>query len=1125
MKQSLFVILTTLIFQQALAQSDILFENITTKQGLSAAHVNQVIKDKKGFIWIATSDGLNRYDGVDFKVFKYDESNPNSISGNNIRCLLEDSDGNIWVGTLNHGLNKYDYQTGKFTRYVHQKKDKKSLSSNETLCLFEDSEKRIWVGTENGLNLFDAQNQTFTSFLPNENDVKSIQSKAILSIGEDSRGWIWIGTWDGGLNLAIPTNRKNKFEFRHFLKGDKPTDLKSNHIWKIFLDKENRLWLGTYAGGLSIMLPNKETNPKKFKPIFQTFLQEQPNRPIPNNLVFGLNQDNKGQIWAATVNGLGIFLPESRTINNKTEYILKNITHFQNDFFKPKSLIHNEMRDVFIDDAGLIWCSTLGGLSKYDPKSQRFRHFLQNQGKNIIVVSLLEYNDKIVYIGSRPELGLIEYYPQSNTYKSYYNPTDGVNGYYSEYISFYKAHSDTLWMGTRTGLVRFNPRTKQFITYPLKHPEGKELTNLHVRKIIRDKQKRFWLATGAGFVLFDEKKGTFQFFEKDSQQKTFANNDINDILLDDNTLWLATYGGLNRVQFRKDGRYYFKMYQNESNNPKSISSNRIKSLLLVNSELWIGTENGLSKYNEATDDFENITNKDGAKISSVISMVTTNDNRIWLGTRQGLIAFIPKKGETIYFDEKDGLQTGSFSLNAVSKSNNQIFMGGINGYIRFQSKDIQLNTTKPPVYITDVTIYNQKTQWAKDVTELKEITLKSSQNYFTIEYAALNYSQSSDNQYAYQLEGFNKDWVYVGDQKSVSFSNLNGGVYTFKVKGTNNDGTWNETPTILKIKVIPPLWRRGWFQLLILLAVVGLALYIYYRSLTRIERQKELLEVQVQIRTQELQIRNQEITTQKHEIERLVQELTTQNEQLEAIVEERTQTIEHANKELKRSNQALEHFAYAASHDLQEPLRMISSFITIFSKRYKSEVDERGQEYINYIQDGAVRMSALVKSLLTYSRVGRSDAKFTTIDLNRVLEKKIIDLTLKIKEKNAEVIIGDLPTEVYCEPEQIGIVFYNLINNGLKFNTKSNPKIVVKLENDTATHWIFSVSDNGIGIKKEAQDKIFEIFHRLHSQTEFEGNGIGLALCKRIILRHNGEIWLTSEPGEGTTFSFSIGKA
>ncbi len=1121
MKDLLKIVFLIVLTSGSLLAQNISFENITTQQGLSSAHVNQIIQDKKGFIWIATSNGLNRFDGVNFKVFQNDIDNSSSISGNNIRCILEDSEGNIWVGTVNNGLNKFDYKKGTFKRYLHKENNKNSISSNEILAVFEDSQKQIWVGTEYGLNLLDTESETFTQFLPNKDNPRSLQAKAVLSIGEDHRGWIWVGTWDGGLNLAVPTKDASQYEFRHFFKGDGVNDLKSNHIWKIFLDKEKRLWIGTYIGGMAVMLPNYELDIEKFTPYFQTFLEEQPNHPIPNNLVFGINQDSKGQIWAATVKGLGVFQPTIiQTQDNQVRYKLTNIQHFENNFFNVNSLINNEMRDVFIDNTGLVWCSTLGGISKFDKSNQRFEHFLQgnNKGQNIEVVSLIEYDDETMYIGSRGSLGLLEYNITQNTYQSYFNPADKPYEPLSEFISFFNAHPDTLWIGTRKGVIHFNPKTKQFKNYILRHPEGKDLTNLHVRKIIKDKHHRLWLATGSGLVLFDDKKGTFQFLEEDSEGKTFSNNDLNDMLIDGNKIWLATYGGLCQLKFLNNGQFSFNSYLNEVGNSKSIGSNRIMTLALLNNELWIGTENGLSKYNETTDDFENIVEQSGTKISGIVSMISSKDARLWLGTNQGLFSYLPKHNEIFYFNKKDGLRTGAFSLNATYKNqNDEIFMAGLNGYIKFKSEDIKPNQLVPPVYITDVKVYGQSEQSKGNVAELETFTLQPNENYFTIEFAALNYSQSSDNQYAYQLEGFHEDWVYCGHQKSVSFSNLDGGTYTFKVKGTNNDGIWNETPTILKIEVIPPFWEQVWFRVLTLLGSIALILGIYYYRIGQIERQKVQLENQVQLRTKE-------ITSKNQEIERLVEELKKQNDDLEGLVEERTKEIEHSNLELKRSNEALEQFAYAASHDMQEPLRMISSFASIVSRKYKDKVDDKGQEYLGFIVDGTKRMSELIKSLLTYSRVGRSDAKFVQTDLNRVVHKKIADLALKIREKNAEVIIEELPKEVLCEPNQIGIVFYNLINNGLKFNRNPQPKIKISLAEETDTHWKFSVADNGIGIAEKNLKTIFEIFHRLHTHTEYEGNGIGLTLCKRIILRHNGAIDVCSKVGEGTTFYFTLAK-
>jgi signal transduction histidine kinase/ligand-binding sensor domain-containing protein len=1116
MKQFILVIFLLIGKYANYAQTDIQFENITTHQGLSAAHVNQTIQDAKGFIWIATANGLNRYDGVDFKVFSHNRLDTNSLSDNNIRCILEDSKGYIWAGTLNNGLNRYDYKTGKFKRYFHHKNNSNSLSSNEILCLFEDSQRRLWIGTENGLNLFDYKTGNFTSFLPNPNDQTSIQSKAILSVGEDHRGWLWVGTWDGGLNLMIPTKNPKKFTFRHFFKGEGANSLKSNHIWKIFLDNKKRLWLGTYAGGLSIMLPSATTSREKFQPSFQTFLTEQPNHPINNNLVFGLNYDKDDQLWVATVHGLSVFKPIAIQEQGQTKYIPTEIRHFTNVYFKKTSLAHNEMRDVFIDNTGLIWCATLGGISKVNTDHLNFTHFLQgdSKGQNISVATLAQYGEERVYIGASQELGLIEYYPKKNTFKSYFNQL-GKN---SEFIAIHIAHADSLWLGNRNGIAYFNPNSKQFRQYDLKHPTGKDLTNLHVRKIARDKKNRFWLATGAGLVLFDEKKGTFQFFEKDNQGKTLASNDINDILIEGNTIWLATYGGLSKVVLKSNGQTIFKNYTYELSKSNSILSNRVMSLAILNKELWIGTENGLAKYNPQTDDFQNISTKQDAAVSNIVSMIATNDNRIWLGTRQGLVAFLPKTMETIRLNENDGLQIGAFSLNAVFKNKaGALLMGGVNGYVKFESNDIQLNTLVPPVYITDIKIYNQSYDWNSDPASLKKITLTPDQNYFTVEFAALNYIQSFDNQYAYKLEGFNEDWVHCGNQKFVSFSNLDGGTYTLKVRGTNNDGTWNETPVVLRIKVVPVLWKQRWFQFGVFLAIALLSLWVYFRRVGRVERQKKMLKKQVALRTQE-------ITLQKEQIETLVLELREQNDHLEELVKERTKEIEYSNTELKRSNEALEQFAYAASHDMQEPIRMISSFAKLLSTRYQQQLDKDGKEYLYYIIDGAKRMSALISSLLAYSRVGRSDAKFSVADLNKVVYKKIGDLRLKIHEKGADVVVKDLPKEVFCEADQIGIVFYNLINNGLKFNTNPAPQVIIGLEKEDNTHWIFAISDNGIGIDKDHQEKIFEIFHRLHSHTQFEGNGIGLALCKRIIERHNGNIWLESELGKGTTFYFSISK-
>jgi signal transduction histidine kinase/ligand-binding sensor domain-containing protein len=1097
--------------------NNIQFENIKTNNGLSAAHVNQIIQDKNDFLWMATTNGLDRFDGVDFKTFKHIEGDPGTISGNSIRCVLEDSKGYIWVGTLNSGLDRYDYNTGEFTHFLNEADNPNSISKNEILTLFEDSQGRLWVGTEFGLNLFDYETETFTSFLAEKGDEKSISAQAVLTIAEDHRGWIWTGTWDGGLNLMIPTDNPKQFEFRHFLQGDKPTDLKSNHVWKLFLDKENRLWLGMYDGGLSVMLPNADNNPKTIQPQFQTFFQEERNQ-VASNVIFSLNQDKFGQMWVATSDGLSVFMPKMTNVEGKTVYKITESKSYKNISSNNHSLVNDEMRDIFIDKNGIIWCSTTGGVSKFDKNSANFNHVSPSNNIyiNRLTTALIEYNEEITYIAGHPEFGLIEYNQTTQTATSYYLNGEKDNLYKTGLTTFYKASAESLWIGSRTGIVHFNPITKAFKNYEVKRPNG---DFCQVKKILRLKDDQLCLATNQGLVIFNKTKKTFEFIEKDRKGELLLNLDISDILLEnENQLWLATYGGLRRLNFEKDGKITYNVYVNDVDDPNSICSNRVLNLVLLNGEMWVGTENGLAKYNQKTNDFQNFRGYKGLEISAIMSMIVGGDGRIWLGTREGLITFNPKTFDIVQYNEKDGLQSSVFIINSVYKNKNDVlYFGNSKGYIRFKSENIKSNQYIPPIRITNIMVFNKSHAWDKDVSVMKEITLQPNENYFTVEFAALNFTQSSDNQYAYKLEGFNEEWINCGRKKSVSFSNLDGGIYTLRIKGSNNDGLWNEEGVSLKIIVIPPVWGRLWFKILIPMLVIGLGILIYTMRVNQIKRQKIKLEEEVENRTDE--IRQQNI-----QIETLVGELKNQNNHLEEIVKERTKTLERSNLDLIRSNKDLEQFAYVASHDLQEPLRTIGSFTQILNRKYQNEIGEDGQLYMTNIVGGVKRMSELIKSLLNYSRLGRNDIQFSMENPQDIINNKIVDLGLVIQEKNAEIIVGKLPSKILCEPNQVSVVFYNLINNGIKFNTNPNPKIIIQLENEDKDYWTFSVTDNGIGIDEVYQEKVFEIFKRLNHVSKFEGTGIGLAFCKRIILRHEGDIWFKSTLGEGTTFYFTIHK-
>lgn len=593
-------------------------------------------------------------------------------------------------------------------------------------------------------------------------------------------------------------------------------------------------------------------------------------------------------------------------------------------------------------------------------------------------------------------------------------------------------------------------------------------------------------------------------------------------------------------------------------------------------------------------------------------------------------SIIVKNNTALRFSEEDGVTDNGFCIKSKFKTNaGELFFGGVNGYTSFMPNDIKLNQTKPKIVITDFSIYNKTVDLEKNISGLDKIEIKHNQNYLTFKFAALSFKNAQKNQYAYKLEGFDEDWIYCGNKKHATYTNLDGGEYTFKVKGSNNDGVWNEAGTSIQLIVHPPFWETSWFRFLMALLAIGfiyalikMRTYNLLRKSQDLKEYNEALSGEIQTRKRvEKSLKEREellsliinnipqsiywkdkenkylgcnknfadlvnIEDNKNIIGKTTCELNnnvnfetfcknkdgailetgegvynqlekipaengkgkwlqsnkiplktdegiiglvgtiedvTEKKIAEKALQEYSGKLEEIVEELKRSNQDLEQFAYIASHDLKEPIRTIGSFVKLIELQYNEKLDDTGREYIHYTVDGVNRMSNLISSLLAYSKVASSNENYKIANLAKIVELKILDLNTRIKESKAQIKVDPLPNNLYCAPGELGMVFYNLINNAIKFNTKETPTVKVGVEEDEQ-FWTFSIKDNGIGIKEEDQNKIFELFKRLHNKQQFEGSGIGLSICRRIINRHGGEIWLESEIGQGTTFYFNIRK-
>ena len=398
-------------------------------------------------------------------------------------------------------------------------------------------------------------------------------------------------------------------------------------------------------------------------------------------------------------------------------------------------------------------------------------------------------------------------------------------------------------------------------------------------------------------------------------------------------------------------------------------------------------------------------------------------------------------------------------------------------------------------YLTNISINNKYKKFDSDVVTIKDINLKYDENDVSFEFSALNFLKPKSVKYAYKLEGYDKEWIFTGNLSTAVYTNLSGGDYSFNVKYSDENGEWvNDRQLAIPVHIAKPFWEETWFYIscVILLCII---IYIFIRSRTKTIREKN------RVLENYNNALNKEIAERRRVEESLIQ----------------------SNEELIRSSQDLEQFAYIASHDLQEPLRMVGNYVQLLNRRYYNNIDENGKTYIDFAVEGVTRMSELLLNILNFSKVGKMDIQLYDTYLKKIVEDKIVDLNSVIKEKNVNIELVELPLKIRCEPAQIGTVFQHLINNAIKFNKNPEPKITIKCE-EQSDYWLFSIEDNGIGIKSEYQDKVFEIFKRLNTRDKYEGHGIGLSICKRIIYRHGGKIWLKSEIDKGTTFYFTISK-
>jgi PAS domain S-box-containing protein len=834
------VSLLLLLFAASISLADfqeqddgIKFERLSIEQGLPQSTIFCILQDQRGFMWFGTQNGLTRYDGHTFKLYDYDPKNPNSLSQNLVISLLEDHLGMLWVGTWGGGLNRFDRKTEKFKVYKNIQGEPNSLSDNDIWSIYEDKEGVLWFGTGKGLNKYNRENEKFTRYLENSTIDNQAVKNRVNTIYQDPSGILWVGA-DDGLHKCERKDNFARIECKGGSKGLTPQKIRVIYGD----DKNNVLWLGTEGGLYKFILENG-------KIIHDHKITDKLNE-LRDKQISQIYRDSSGILWVGT-QGQGLYILDP---------LLEKPTQYKNIPGNPDSLSNDDVRAIYEDNSGLIWIGTYTrGLNKYDPQRKKFTLYrniprnqnnLNNKNTNSLsnneIMAIGKGKGGVVWIGTWG--GGIYNFNQENKDSTHYEIpyTVSQNPNRNNIRALCEDNDNILWVGTgRAGLYKFEPGVNNLIPYIIKDSKEKEEYIIgpeeYILTIKLDKKGVLWIGTmdkGLTKIEKNRKEYKHKNYRYDSNNdKSLSDDKVYSILEDrSGTLWIGTgNGGLNRLDDKE--KRIFTRFQPSRDQRDSISHNFITAICEDRGgTLWIGTNGGgLNKFDRQKETFTAFTTKDGLPNNVIYDILADEDGCLWLSTNKGLSRFIPKAKKFRNYSVREGLQDYEFNRGAAWKSESgKMFFGGVNGFnvfdpIELKSKD---RLTPPPIVITSFKKRSQEVKLDTSISEIDKLELSYKDTSISFEFAALSFPDPGRNKYAYKLEPVDNDWIDLGNKHVVDLINLKPGEYAFKVKGSNNDGTWNERGKSIEIKVNYPFWQTWWFNTLAVL-FIGSAIFSFVR--------------------------------------------------------------------------------------------------------------------------------------------------------------------------------------------------------------------------------------------------------------------------------------------------------
>ncbi len=992
---------------------------------VSGNAISCIMEDREGVLWFAVSGGgLCGYDKETNRstCYSHDKRKPESLSENAFywsgkQILCQDKAGFIWVGTIGGGLNRFDKKTDAFTHFKHDPHNVNSLGNDNVRAVMEDREGALWVGTEKGLNRLDPSRARITRFLPEPGNPESISGEIVTSMFEDGDGMLWFGTESAGLNRLDAATGTFK-RYRHT--PNDPRTLGSDRVTFIFEEPKGVLWL---SHELRLTLFNKRD---------ETFSPYTGSMP---DITAALREQDTGRIWALFDNGkLG-----------KRDGVGAKFRLYRHDPADSNSLPSDIVVTIYEDRAGVPWISCLGGFARLDPDTGVFTSYMHEPGNPESIPSTIDY-------------------------------TPGV----------FEDAEGTFWLGNAmpASISIFDRETGKIVKDYKHDPDDPDsmpdATQVNAFFQDRDDPSILWMATAKGLARFDKRTETFRSITRCDSWNIHEDRR--------GFIWLTTWGaGLLRYNKHTGEETYFKT---DPDRPESISGNIALPLRITrDGRFWVGTDNGLDLFDPESGRFTRHRREDGYPWDSVHSIGEDDRGLLWLGTNAGLARFDPATKQARTYTREDGIQGDMFyPLNGIRTRDGRMWFGGPKGMNSFHPGKIGDNPDPPPIRLTSIKQGGEEVDFGKAPERLEEITLDWRSNYFEFEFVAMDHANPGKNQYSYKLEGLDNDWYLAGTRNFGRYPGIPPGEYILRLRGSNNDGVWNNEGRSLLVHVAPPFWRTAWFYGLILFLAAGvIAAVIFY-----------LVELRRQIK---------------------------ERRRAEGRLQESLASVERLNVDLKRLDQLKDEFMANTSHELRTPLNGIIGLAEALLEGPGSGMPASSCNDLRMIVSSGRRLANLVNDILDFSKLRHKDLvlRKRAVDVRAVVEL-VLALLRSLSDGKNLTLENKVPRNAppaAADEDRLQQILFNLAGNAVKFTERGGVSIGAEVLPDGLEIW---VEDTGIGIPEDKQERIFESFEQVDGAVSrrYGGTGLGLAVSKQLVELHGGRIRVASRPGAGSTFSFSL---